>query len=363
MSDTENDPLSEFGQSIPLKRFHRYAVGRNEQGVFGAFGLQAEDDSVTYFSANADVLWLVSNEIEELGRAARFIERKPGAGMPIPMHRTGQGEFEASGIANPFSGSVFRVNWANVRLCQLDELIRQQARFTKFDAHKIREESGLTEWEFRVTPYPPASIPLLIGEVIHHARSALDLAMCDAATVRGRSRSDVFFPFAKSEPEFDAFIASPKGRAIRKVGPEVSAIIRSYKPWVGGNTLLRGLHDLDVSSKHRLLVPAYYAVKHRVEFERMAEAFAAKHKITDPVQVLNFGGPYVHFHHGQRVTTASGADPFAFMTKVESGLEPRFSNIAKAPFAAEPILPKLDQMVHLSWEIMMAIRKAAGISD
>ena len=44
-------------------------------------------------------------------------------------------------------------------------------------------------------------------------------------------------------------------RHINRAAPEVVQIIRSLKPYKGGNEALRAIHDLDIFDKHKTIIP------------------------------------------------------------------------------------------------------------
>jgi hypothetical protein len=68
----------------------------------------------------------------------------------------------------------------------------------------------------------------------------------------GESTKEVKFPFCDSPDKLDFFI---KERKLSRAGPEVVALVKSLKPYKGGNTALRAIHDLDIRDKHEALTP------------------------------------------------------------------------------------------------------------
>ena len=92
----------------------------------------------------------------------------------------------------------------------------------------------------------------IIGDAIHNLRTALDLMASELATLNGKSNKDVYFPLSDSAETLDDAI---KRRRFDKAGDDAVALLRTIKPYRGGNELLRLLHDLDISDKHTALVP------------------------------------------------------------------------------------------------------------
>ena len=112
-------------------------------------------------------------------------------------------------------------------------------------------------WTLRVKHDVPLCFAAIIGDVIHNLRASLDLLATELVAKSGGNPKDVYFPFANDEDGLDEMI---KKRHIDRAGGKAIALIKSLKPYKGGNDLLRALHDLDIIDKHRSLIPvAHYA--------------------------------------------------------------------------------------------------------
>jgi hypothetical protein len=107
----------------------------------------------------------------------------------------------------------------------------------------------------RVQDQIPADFSAIIGDAIHNLGAALDLLACDLVRVNGGDVEDVYFPFCRSEQEFENTI---KERHIDRASPDVVDIFRSLEPYHRGNDALRAIHDLDISDKHGILHPVFY---------------------------------------------------------------------------------------------------------
>ena len=99
----------------------------------------------------------------------------------------------------------------------------------------------------------PKNIRLAAGDAIHNLRSALDIMAGDVVQASGKSRKGVHFPFAGTEGGLDEMI---KKKHFDRATPEAIALLKSMKPYKGGNEALRALHDLDVTDKHNFIIPA-----------------------------------------------------------------------------------------------------------
>ena len=108
--------------------------------------------------------------------------------------------------------------------------------------------------ELQISQELPAEIPLLIGDAIHNMRTALDLLACDLVRLNGKSAHKVYFPFASSATELDDQI---KKKRFNRAGADAVALLKTKRPYTGGDVLLRGIHDLDILDKHQLIVPVF----------------------------------------------------------------------------------------------------------
>jgi len=112
-------------------------------------------------------------------------------------------------------------------------------------------------WTLRVKHDVPCLFAAIIGDVIHNLRASLDLLATELVSHTGENANNVYFPFGNDEASLDDMI---KKRHIDRAGEEIVTLVKSFKPYKGGNILLRALHDLDITDKHKSLIPvAHYA--------------------------------------------------------------------------------------------------------
>jgi hypothetical protein len=108
-------------------------------------------------------------------------------------------------------------------------------------------------FSFEVQKPFPKDIPLTIGDAAHNLRTALDLLAGDLVHLNGKSTKGVYFPFANDEIGLDEQI---KDKHFDRAAADVIDLLKTLKPFKGGDDLLRALHDLDILDKHQLIVPA-----------------------------------------------------------------------------------------------------------
>ena len=121
--------------------------------------------------------------------------------------------------------------------------------------------AGYFIWRFHATATAPARLGAIAGDVIHNARSALDLLACQFVCAAGGSDADINrakFPFGQSKSIFEGELKDKlkKARAIAR------RFIKRLKPFKGGNNTLWLLHAADLRDKHRLLVPVGAVDRH-----------------------------------------------------------------------------------------------------
>jgi hypothetical protein len=110
--------------------------------------------------------------------------------------------------------------------------------------------SGDRVWRVRVKEQPPQKWGVVIGEVVHALRSALDLMVCTLVERNGHHVTDqTGFPIVPSKHDLKA--ALPK---IRGVSGPAADMILGFRPYKGGDDQLWMLHRLDIADKHRLLI-------------------------------------------------------------------------------------------------------------
>jgi hypothetical protein len=102
---------------------------------------------------------------------------------------------------------------------------------------------------------------LIIGDALHNLRTAIDYAYCGAIERHASTALDSYtkFPTAETREEVESRL---RGRKIDVLCPKLfDRIVTDIKPYtVGGNCLVKMLHDMDISDKHWLLIPVTRAI-------------------------------------------------------------------------------------------------------
>ncbi len=194
-------------------------------------------------------------------------------------------------------------------------------------------ERGSRDITFEVRETIPDELGLIAGDAIHNLRSALDIMLCDVAAMHGDPSREIRFPFRDDANELEAHIL----KKIKRLPVKVIDVIRKLKPSKaqnGGNNLLRALHDLDITDKHRLIVTT-------ATFSRVS------HSHPDETATVRSYCAMVGDRVVMSFALANVADEQAQITTAIT-----FGN--GQPFDGEPIVPTLRQLANLVSEIVEA---------
>lgn len=120
---------------------------------------------------------------------------------------------------------------------------------------RIKEDviGNYIHFEMTLLSNPPEMLSPTIGDAIHNLRTSLDLLAGDLVAMNGGNSKGVYFPFAENADELETQINK---RKVCRASDEVVDLIRSMKPYKGGNHTLRAVHDLDIQDKHTGIIPA-----------------------------------------------------------------------------------------------------------
>lgn len=143
----------------------------------------------------------------------------------------------------------------------LNELRGEIVAFHASTPYKLsaEKEAGTGDHVVRVQilDTPPMRWGALIGDAIHNLRSALDLLVWQLVLHNGSTPGKKnSFPVFDHENDFlSGYAAQLNGTAA-----SVAQRIKGIAPFEKGNATLWLLHRLDITDKHRVLLPAYSSV-------------------------------------------------------------------------------------------------------
>jgi hypothetical protein len=139
----------------------------------------------------------------------------------------------------------------------IEELIKLAQEFEEADFYTFRVEKDIETGRYRlifaVTKPIPDEFALLIGDTVHNLRSALDQLVFAIASQAGGKPDRIFFPVSDTEEKLKKNL---DGSEIKKVAPKLADFfLNEIKPYKDGNYNIWALHQLDVTDKHRLVLP------------------------------------------------------------------------------------------------------------
>jgi hypothetical protein len=116
----------------------------------------------------------------------------------------------------------------------------------------------------------------------------------------------------------------------------VVALIRSFKPYKGGNEALYGLHDLDLTDKHRALVPILNMV---------GMPDLAFHSESGDLLGGFFNCSFGPIEDGKILLTCPLPTNLQVGNEIGPAIEVAFDH--SGPFRGEPVLKTLQQLIQL----------------
>src|SRR5262245_50276069 len=104
---------------------------------------------------------------------------------------------------DPLEGPKLKIERANTQITEIASLIKQFSESQPYEFFEAIGSNGNPCLKARIKTGPPAQISVVVGDVLHNLRSALDQLACALAIKNGGSASNTYFPFAKSREIFE----------------------------------------------------------------------------------------------------------------------------------------------------------------
>ena len=156
-----------------------------------------------------------------------------------------------------FSSAHLKLNRANDVITELERLLAEHLKEnpiqSEFTGGREADDGGPNWASGKVSfPIAPPQSAVLVGDIIHNMRTALDHMASELARLNGKPDKNVYFPFAENASGLEEQI---RNRKFNLCGKDAVNLLRTFKPYRGGNEALRSIHDLDILDKHRSLIP------------------------------------------------------------------------------------------------------------
>ena len=241
---------------------------------------------------------------------------------------------------SPLYGSFLKLDRAKKHLKELRcEIADFESRDPYLIVYEQKVEGGEIVCRLSVNQFPPSKEwGVIIGDIIHNLRSALDLLACclvKANTVGADCKNPrVSFPISDSKKNFE----DTGIKRIEGASNSAKTIIKGLEPYKGGNNLFYWISGLDNLDKHRLLIPTFTPVNiSSAHFENSAPI--------DPTK-----SAFVKIQQAQAPPFENNAEMFRF-TPINCTIKPKMNMDANMSLAVafrdtelvdeHPVLPLL----------------------
>ncbi len=161
-----------------------------------------------------------------------------------------------------------RLPHAKIRADEVREKIKDYLSSKPYKIIVNEDSTGTTNLVIAPIMDFPIEISLVIGEVFHTLRSALDNLAIDLVLANGRSTSNVSFPTGKDKKAFLNQLGTPKRNnpGIEKAGYLVVKELLAMELYPGGEgELVQALHSNNILDKHFTPI----ATAHRVVLNQL----------------------------------------------------------------------------------------------
>jgi hypothetical protein len=156
-----------------------------------------------------------------------------------------------------FNGVWVKVERAKEHIGNLEARVESFKQSDPYGVASYCElDTGDLVFEAKASDQPPLWWSGLVGDAVHNLRSSLDLLVCEMIRAEGNAvQSNSGFPVFKSATACaNAFNPGLPGQV--KGAPQSAIdLIKAANPYKGANNAFWRLHQLDITDKHKLLVP------------------------------------------------------------------------------------------------------------
>ena len=157
-------------------------------------------------------------------------------------------------MSDPLFGPKSKIEGAKANIQNLEGKL---AAFFKADPYEtfveFNADKSKKSLKVRMKRRFPGYIHTVTGNILHDLRSSLDLLACCLAEKNGHTNTnDVYFPVGKTKEIFESPGVQKK---IKKLSLDAQELIRGLYPYKGGNDVLFALHALNLTDKHKRLIP------------------------------------------------------------------------------------------------------------
>jgi hypothetical protein len=158
-------------------------------------------------------------------------------------------------MPNSFTGARIKTEWAKQHINQLDAIITAFSASGYFKLIPERDsETGQDGFKVEIVKKLPVDVALIMSDIIHNLRSALDIAMMEIFHGEtGMYCEWLGFPIKKTR---DDLVKAVNSGNVQKTPKAIrDYIVDGAKSYKDGNVVLWNLNHLNNCEKHMLLIP------------------------------------------------------------------------------------------------------------
>jgi len=217
---------------------------------------------------------------------------------------------------------------SNLEIKRADIMTKRYIGIPKFDP-----ETNSTEFVLGDVPDLDPDISLLLGDIAHNLRAALDYVACELCRSVGVKEPRVYFPICEDD---QVYKRESGGRTVG-MPKEAKNFIDRIGPYGGHNDFLWALHELDRIDKHRLVIPiAKKSTSWTISGDRVGR---------------KYGFSFCELKAGAVIGFAEGGN---FESDKEMGVTPDIAFGEPEVIEGELVFPNLYIMVNMVEEIVTA---------
>lgn len=191
-------------------------------------------------------------QLERPCREGRSVGRDAPGSLPIPHGVRCTGTVISVKSISGRTGIDLKFARAFALIDQLETEVIGYLGGQPFRLEEAEGEDGMIHSLVRIDRYPPDEWSLLVGDIVHNARSALDhLAWRLVESCGATPTEHTSFPITDAPDSYSNRLRAD----LKGTTPEVRAAVKGLAPWKTGDRKLWQLHKLNIIDKHRLLIP------------------------------------------------------------------------------------------------------------
>jgi hypothetical protein len=249
-----------------------------------------------------------------------------------------------------YSFSNLKVQRAKKHIGEIGNIVEQFSRsdlYTVAVKKYVEPNATINRVEItQIESFPVEDVAVVIGDVLHNLRSALDILWYQTVVKCGGTPSgNTNFPIYDTREYLESKVAGALEK--KQISATVEGLItQTVKPYETGNFSLWALHKMNIRDKHQLLIPVFELV--RLLNVRFKEEEGAMFSMNVELPF----GPMNWFSRGDKTAQVDDKGQAALTVRFQPGF----------PFEGEPVIPTLARVAEeVSYVIDFFAEKGFGL--